>query len=990
MATDPSLRGGQQSRRKSGNEPGRGWPEKNGGPNGGGSFTASSQDIHRTLPHSIEAEQGVLGSMLISPREIIAECVEKINEEYFYVPAHQTIYVVLVELWNAGQGIDLITFTQVLRDRNLLETVGGAAAVTSLFTFVPTAANVTYYLEIVREKYILRQIIAACTESVRRSFEEQDEVHNLLDEVEQKIFSVGEDRFKGQVLTMKDQVMEAIEAIEHLYERRGGITGISTGFAELDRMTNGLHESEMIVIAARPSMGKCLTSDSEITLADGSIATIEEIVRGQRARLLTLGADWRFRFIEPSAFVDDGIKPVYHVVTRLGRSIETTLAHPFLSFSGWTKLEDLKPGMQIAVPRALRVFGEESCRDCEIKLLAYLIGDGCLTDTTPEFTNGNPRLRADFAEAAREFGDLSVREDTSANTRTPSLHVAKDRTSLTRQRQEFGRRLRLIVKSHSRSADAIARAAGVLPSSLSQWASGRVAPGAKALERLCTALGVSVTELLPNGLAAISRNARNPLTLWLARLGLWEKGAHAKHVPPFVFRLKREAIALFLNRLFATDGWATLLASGQIQLGYSSVSARLIRQIQHLLLRFGVIVSIRHRQVKYGSGQRSAWQLDITDADSIKTFAANIGIFGKEDAVERCRAAAARKRPHTNRDLIPPQVWAHLAKAKGSRSWAAVARSAGFAAFSNIHVGRRALSRRRLAALAAAVEDGALEQLATSDVYWDTIVSIMPAGEKQVYDLTIRDTHNFVANDICVHNTALAMNIAEHVAINEKLPVAVFSLEMSSQQLVQRLLCSRARVNLQKVRDGFLAERDFPSLTAAASKLAEAQIFIDDSASLSILELRAKARRLKAQKDIKLIVVDYLQLLRSTTRRAQDNRQLEISEISSGLKGLAKELKVPVLVLAQLNRQPEARTGGKPRLSDLRESGSIEQDADLVGLLVRPEIYEEDEDARAEKAGEAELIIAKQRNGPVGEVSLTFLKEFTRFEDRARNVPEPM
>jgi len=493
LATDPSVRGGQQSRRKSGNEPGRGWPEKNGGPRNGESLTGSAQDIHRTLPHSIEAEQGVIGSMLISPREIIAECVEKINEEYFYVPAHQTIYTVLVELWNAGQGIDLITFTQVLRDRNLLETVGGAAAVTSLFTFVPTAANVTYYLEIVRDKYILRQIIAACTESVRRSFEEQDEVHNLLDEVEQKIFSVGEDRFKGQVLTMKDQVMEAIEAIEQLYERRGGITGISTGFAELDRMTNGLHESEMIVIAARPSMGK----------------------------------------------------------------------------------------------------------------------------------------------------------------------------------------------------------------------------------------------------------------------------------------------------------------------------------------------------------------------------------------------------------------------------------------------------------------------------------------------------------------TALVMNIAEHVAVQEKLSVGVFSLEMSSQQLVQRLLCSRARVNLQKVRDGFLAERDFPSLTAAASKLAEAKIFIDDSAGLSILELRAKARRLKAQQDVQLIIVDYLQLLRSTSRRAQDNRQLEISEISAGLKGLAKELKIPIIVVAQLNRQPEARSGGKPRLSDLRESGSIEQDADLVGLLVRPEIYEEDEEARAEKAGEAELIIAKQRNGPVGEIPLTFLKEFTRFETRARNVSDP-
>src|SRR3984893_9493882 len=256
MATQPSSWTAEKPRKESGKAAGRGWPDKNGGGVFPNSPTGSAQDIHRAPPHSVEAEQGVLGSMLISPRETIAECVEKINEEYFYVPAHQTIYMVLVELWNAGQGIDLITFTQVLRDRNVLETVGGAAFITSLFTFVPTAANVTYYLEIIRDKYILRQIIAACTESVRRSFEEQDEVNNLLDEGEQKIFSVGEDRFKGHVLTMKDQVMEAIDAIEQLYERRGGITGISTGFAELDRMTNGLHESEMIVIAARPSMGK--------------------------------------------------------------------------------------------------------------------------------------------------------------------------------------------------------------------------------------------------------------------------------------------------------------------------------------------------------------------------------------------------------------------------------------------------------------------------------------------------------------------------------------------------------------------------------------------------------------------------------------------------------------------------------------------------------------------------------------------------------------
>jgi replicative DNA helicase len=488
-------RAAEKTRKEPGNGSSREWPEKRGD-SLGQKLTPFSPDIHRALPHSVEAEQGVLGSMLISPRDIIAEAVEKINENYFYIPAHQTIYTVLVDLWNAGQGIDLITFTQILRDRNLLDTVGGASFVTSLFTFVPTAANVGYYLEIVRDKYILREIISACTEGARRSYEEQDQVDNLLDEVEQKIYAVGEDRFKGQSLTMKDQVMEASEAIEKLWENKGSLTGLATGFVELDRMTSGLHAAEMIVIAARPSMGK----------------------------------------------------------------------------------------------------------------------------------------------------------------------------------------------------------------------------------------------------------------------------------------------------------------------------------------------------------------------------------------------------------------------------------------------------------------------------------------------------------------TALAMNIVEHIAVHEKRPVAVFSLEMSSQQLVQRMLCSRARVNIKRARDGFLAESDFDKLTTAAAKLAEAEIYIDDTAGLTILELRAKARRLSAQHKIELIVIDYLQLLRSTSRRGQENRQIEISEISAGIKGLAKELNIPIIVAAQLNRNPENRTGdskGRPRLSDLRESGSIEQDADLVALLVRQEYYADTEEEKDETEGKADLIIAKQRNGPTGDVPLTFRKEFTRFEDRAREEREP-
>ncbi|MDR3405416.1 MAG: replicative DNA helicase [Chthoniobacter sp.] len=449
-------------------------------------------EIHRLLPQAADAERGVLSSFLLSPREIGALCGEqKITAEHFHLPAHASIYACLMEMWDAGKPIDIITVTQILRDRNQLDQAGGAALVTELFTFLPTATNAGYYVGILVEKFTLREIIKVCTEYASRCYEEQDDVPNLLDSVEQNILRIAQARFDGKTANMKDQVMQAIHAIEELYDRRGAITGLPTGLAELDKMTDGLHKAEMIVIAARPSMGK----------------------------------------------------------------------------------------------------------------------------------------------------------------------------------------------------------------------------------------------------------------------------------------------------------------------------------------------------------------------------------------------------------------------------------------------------------------------------------------------------------------TALAMNIAEHIALEAKLPVAVFSLEMSTSQLVQRLLCSRARVNLGSVRNGFLAERDFPALTAAASKLAESKMFIDDTPGLSILELRAKARRLKSQHNIQAIFIDYLQLLRSTSRRAQDNRQLEIAEISSGIKGLAKELDLPIVVLAQLNRNPEQRSGeskGRPRLSDLRESGSIEQDADVVGLLVREEYYADSDEEKEASTGKATLILAKQRNGPVGDVPLTFLKEFTRFENRAR------
>jgi len=451
-------------------------------------------DIHRLLPQAPEAEQGVLASFLLAPREVGSMCGERlIRPEHFHIPAHATLFGELLEMWDKNVPIDFITLCERLRSKGQLEAVGGAPFVTNLFTFLPTAANASHYLDMVQEKHTLRGIIRVCTDHAARSYDPQQDVASLLDDVEKEIFEIAKDRYRETQVNMRDQVMEAIHSIEALYANRGQPAEFSTGFAKFDDMTQGLHRGEMVVIAARPSMGK----------------------------------------------------------------------------------------------------------------------------------------------------------------------------------------------------------------------------------------------------------------------------------------------------------------------------------------------------------------------------------------------------------------------------------------------------------------------------------------------------------------TAFAMNIAEHLAVDKKMPVAVFSLEMPTQQLVQRLLCSRARVNLKKVRDGFLSERDFPALMGAADKLAQSQMFIDDTPGLSILELRAKSRRLKSQHGIEAIFIDYLQLLRSTSRRAQDNRQLEIAEISGGIKALAKELNIPIMVLAQLNRKSEDRTGdakGRPRLSDLRESGSIEQDADLVGLLVREEYYADNEDEKQAAEGKATLIIAKQRNGPVGDVPLTFLKEFTRFETAAYEV----
>jgi len=263
-----------------------------------------------------------------------------------------------------------------------------------------------------------------------------------------------------------------------------------------------------------------------------------------------------------------------------------------------------------------------------------------------------------------------------------------------------------------------------------------------------------------------------------------------------------------------------------------------------------------------------------------------------------------------------------------------------------------------------------------------SLVTGVPTGFSRLDNLT----SGFQNSDLIIlaarpsmGKTALALNIARNAAVDASIPVAVFSLEMSKEQLSLRMLCSEARIDSSRLRGGFFSMEDWHRLTDAAGILSESPIYIDDSASLSAMDIRAKARRLKMEKNIGLVVIDYLQLMQG--RAGAERRDIEISEISRSLKALAKELDLPVLALSQLNRMLEQRNDKRPRLSDLRESGALEQDADVVAFIYRDEVYNKEEDNP--NKGVAEILLSKQRNGPTGDIYLTFLNSYTRFEDLA-------
>ena len=851
-------------------------------------------------PQNLEAEQSVLGAVLLSDTALPALIIdERLQPEDFYREAHGLIFKAMLDLHTVGEPVDALTLVEHLKQSGLLERVGGRAAVDLLAGSVPAVGNVRQYARIVRENAMLRRLLHASYEIQARVHSHEASPRELVDLAERSILEVAHEDRRKDFRAIHDLLSTELDKLEQLSAEGLSVTGTPSGFEDLDRITGGFQAGNLIILAARPGMGKCLAGSSLVyDPATGGRRPIAEVVaaveRGEDVEVVAVGPDLKLRPARVSAGLRSGVQRLYRLTTRLGRRLDATANHPLLTLEGWRKVSELGIGARIAVPRQLpRPIATTAMPDHEVVLLAALIADGNLTERTPRFCSGpGSAILPVVEQAAGELG-LTV-HDGGGGTATISA--------------------------------------------------GRGGPP-------------------------------NPLTAMLRRHGLWGLRSGEKFVPETVFALGDEQIARFLSVLYACDGHV-YSSERYSQIGYTTISGRLAHDVQHLLLRLGIVAAVRTlRREVYEETNVKAREVRITDRAGLEEFARRVPVIGKLSGLELVMTRGAARTVNSNLDTLPVAVWDRVIESKGDRSWAEISAAAGRPRNHNWHVRSRGLSRPQLGRLAEATGSRELETLATSDLWWDEVASIEYLGEQETFDLTIPGEHNFVADDIIVHNSALMANFAEYAALNSEKAVALFSLEMSESELAQRFIASQASIKGDDLRKGKVPPARWGKILAASNRLAESSLFIDDSSDLSVLDVRAKTRRLAQQQadGLGLVLIDYLQLMRATGQ--SDNRAEQVGQISRGLKTLARELEVPVIALSQLNRGVEQRSDKRPMLSDLRESGAIEQDADLVMFIYRDEYYDEDSEAE----GLAEVHIAKHRNGGLSTVKLTFQGEYPRF-----------
>src|SRR5918998_1180117 len=829
----------------------------------------------RVPPHDLQAEESLLGAMMLEA-EAIATAAGVLRADDFYKPAHSHIFDAIHALYASGQPVDPVTVADELRRNGLLETVGGHQVLVDIMASTPATTNSAGYARIVEEHALLRRLIGVAGEISEIGYGLPEDVTKALDRAESMVYEVNQRRVTDSTSKIEDLLGLNLDRLEQLYGRGDAITGVPTGYVDLDELLSGLQPSNLVIVGARPAMGKCVAWDTPIVdPRTGDVRTAAELHRagssGQDVAVLTLTGARRVVPTRPSAFVDDGVKRVYRVRTRSGREVRTTASHPFLTPDGWQPLADLAPGRVVGVPAAIPVFGTTELPADEVVMLAHLVmapGEG---DEGPKLWTDNREVAADIDYRGTRFGVRVVDRPLVGGGRTWDITAGAALYDLARRHE------------------------------------------------------VATT-------------------------------AEARRVPAAVFRLPRDLLARFLNRALGASANVWRPSSGTAgRLVVSTRSRGLALDLQHLLLRFGILSTVDQSVVAVDQLTWVEHELVVDDADHLVGLATQIGVLGHE--AELCAVAAPA------RSLAERRGASVSAHAGGGIAPAPATTTA---------------PDRPVGAAGEGQEAGATGGSAPA-VLWDEIVAIDDEGDEQVYDLTIPETHNFVAADVFVHNTSFALGMGAHAALHANKPVLLFSLEMGSLELSQRLLSAEARIDSRRVRTGQLSEDDWSRISQAIGRLASAPIWIDDNPNLTVMEIRSKARRLRSQVgDLGMVVVDYLQLM--TGRGNPEKRQVEGSEMSRGLKILAREIECPVVALSQLSRQLEMRADKRPMLADLRESGSIEQDADVVMFIYRDDVYHSDSPDRRQ----AEVLVAKHRNGPTGMTRLAFLSHYTRFANMAK------
>jgi len=857
--------------------------------------TPTAPAYDRQPPQDVAAEQSVLGGMLLS-KDAIADVVEVLAGPDFYRPAHQVIFDCILDLYGRGEPADAITVAAELNRTDQLSKMGGAVYLHTLIASTPTAANAGYYAAIVAEQAVLRRLVEAGTRVVQLGYGAaggKGDVDDIVDRAQQEIYDVTEKRMSEDYSRLEDVLQPTMDELDAIASRGGTARGVPTGIRDLDELTNGLQAGQMVVIAARPGVGKALALDTPIATPTGW-TTMGEVAVGDQV----MGSDGRPTTVVAATEVMTG-RPCYEVHFSDGSVVVADAQHQWL-----TETRASRKSAQAAATgyRNQRTFAEVrtteeiagtvrcATRDARLNhsvtnaaplelpeadlplppyALGVWLGDG--TSRTAQFTSNDPEIAA-YIEA-----DGLVVEPTGVD-----------------------RRYALRLPSRPAVAPRPCPMCGELfvPRTPQVQTCGKTCGG-----RLRASGGVGRQATCPDcggpssGMAQCQacRDHHGTVQGLLRSLGVFGD----KHIPTAYLRASVAQRRALLAGLLDTDG--TVPPSGAVQ--FAVTNQRLAEDARELIASLGHRVRMTRKQVK-GRSEASSTCYTLT--------------FSTDDEVFRLER---KKLVH---------------KERGARAYTA------------------------------------------RGVRFITDVRTIESVPVRCIEVDAAD-HLFLAGRslIPTHNSTLGLDIARSATVKHGLPAAIFSLEMSKHEITMRLLSAEAKVPLHHMRAGTLSDEDWSKLARRMGEIADAPLYIDDSPNMTMMEIRAKARRLKQRNDLKLVVIDYLQLM--TSGKRVESRQQEVSEFSRALKLLAKELEVPVIAMSQLNRGSEQRQDKKPMLSDLRESGSIEQDADMVMMIHREDMYEKE----SPRAGEADIMLVKHRNGPTANVTVAFQGHYSRFVDMA-------